>query len=253
MWPALFVFTETDCLELQRQIKLLFGHWRHTKTKRPNFGTRKLHRLFHMLHAIKEFGCLDITCSGRWEHFHKFAAKLQYQRTSKRKCEYTKEMHGVHVFLRHLEQLTSHHVKDHRPWFVATQTKKQETERLQVPLPPCGWRVSMHRGLKGLFGVNTTTWKGLSDCHLSDADLKAVGTLVFLSSAAYLLFALVFTYSVSHLVPAQSRMCCNIRVRRSPNLVLSRHPVALRVVHRGNGERKFQTTSHSMLSWKALV
>lgn len=74
----------------------------------------------------------------------------------------------MYVFLRHLEQLTSHHVKDHRPWFVATQTKKQETERLQVPLPPCGWRVSMHRGLKGLFGVNTTTWKGLSGCHLSD-------------------------------------------------------------------------------------
>jgi hypothetical protein len=37
----------------------------------------------------------------------------------------------------------------------------------------------------------------LKGCHLSDADLKAVGKLVFLRLAAYLLFALVFTYSVS--------------------------------------------------------
>jgi hypothetical protein len=169
--------TEQECIELEQQMIEVFGHWKNKKNNRKKVGTRKFHRLFHMANSLRQFGNLDVTCSGRWEHYHKFVAKRQYLRTSRRKENYSREMHEVHLFLRHLEALTEYQELHGSKWFEdlgkAACTKGAagtEGGKLQRPLPACGFVVRPH---SAKFSVNTTAakWTGGSGCHLSAHEL----------------------------------------------------------------------------------
>ena len=141
---------ETECIKLENQMIDLFGHWedRRFTAIRKKVGTRKFHRLFHMVNAIRQFGNSDVTCSGRWEHFHKFVAKLQYKRTSRRKKNFSREMHEVHLFLRHLDALTDYQEGKGCAWFVqhgktaSSAAEDTGSSRLNSPLDPAlGFRM----------------------------------------------------------------------------------------------------------------
>ena len=168
----------------------LFGHWedRRFTAIRKKVGTRKFHRLFHMVNAIRQFGNSDVTCSGRWEHFHKFAAKLQYKRTSRRKKNFSREMHEVHLFLRHLDALTDYQERRGCAWFIQLGNKASSaaedtgSSRLNSPLDPAlGFRMLTES--KKCFVVDTVgnTWTGSAGCHLSATELKELKTQVELS------------------------------------------------------------------------
>ena len=108
-----------------------------SKYRKFRVATRKFHRLFHMVHSIRTYGCLDVTCSGRWEHFHKFACKKVYMRSTKRSDTFLSEIHHWHYYQRCLSQLVA--VKLGKQ----NKTRKQanKTPVLDRPLPKIGWRL----------------------------------------------------------------------------------------------------------------
>ena len=240
---------ETDCIELENQMIGLFGHWEDKRftPARKKVGTRKFHRLFHMVNAIREFGNSDVTCSGRWEHFHKFVAKLQYKRTSRRKSNYSREMHEVHLFLRHIEALTDYQERKGRAWFVGLGKTSAAADgagntRLNSPIDASlGFR--FRPDAKNCFVVDTTRnrWTGGAGCHLTVPELKELKTQVELGSMdvdAKLLFVPDITLSSSWYQQATGQPNFKIRATRSFHGAPWFDAVRLEVIPDDAGKRK---------------